>query len=219
MTVSINSALAVFAGGTGMVVFVLVFRQVLVLNRFRAPVPAWRDQIRTARYVMRYDNALEWRGVKLSERRSLTDELRRNIADAAASDGVRSALERLGHPRDLANAIAARDRGPTWALGSAVAIGLWFALQLGALFGLDVLSTGVQQMAPHNASVVVTTPMLPGTTFDVTTDGAGALDRISVKTNRDNWIVPTVGLLIFSSPWRLLTVRRARRASGASVQK
>jgi hypothetical protein len=205
-----------------MVILTLVLGQLLVLIRFRAPVPAWRDQVRTSRYVMRYDNALEWRGVKLSERRSLTDELRRNIADAAASDaaapdGVRGALERLGHPRDLANAIAARDRGPTWALGSAVAVGLWFALQLGALFGLDVLSTGVEQMAPHNASAVVTTPMLPGTTFDVTTDGAGALDTISVEMNRDNLIVPTLGLLVFSTPWRLFTRRAARRPSGDSV--
>jgi len=213
MTTSISSASALLAGSTGMVILTVLLGQVLVLIRFRAPVPAWRDQVRTAKYVMSYDNALEWRGVKLSERRSLTDELRRNIADAAASDSVGSALERLGHPRDLANAIAARDRGPTWALGGAVAIGLWFALQLGALFGLDVLSTGVQQMAPHNASAVVTTPMLPGTTFEVTTDGAGALDRISVETNRDNLIVPALGLLVFSSPWRLLTVRRARRPS------
>lgn len=213
MTTSINSASALLAGSTGMVILTVLLGQVLVLIRFRAPVPAWRDQVRTAKYVMSYDNALEWRGVKLSERRSLTDELRRNIADAAATDGVSGALERLGHPRDLANAIAARDRGPTWALGGAVAIGLWFALQLGALFGLDVLSTGVQQMAPHNASAVVTTPILPGTTFEVTTDAAGALDRISVETNRDNLIVPALGLLVFSSPWRLLTVRRARRAS------
>lgn len=218
MTVSINSAVAVFAGSTGMVLLVLALGWIGAVVRFRAPVASWRDQARTAKYVMSYDNALEWRGVKLSERRSLTDELRRNIADAAASDGVRSALQRLGHPRDLANAIAARDRGPTWALGGAVAIGLWFALQLGALFGLDVLSTGVQQMAPHNSSAVVTTPMLPGTTFEGTTDGAGALDTLSVETNRVNLIVPAVGLLIFSSPWRLVTARRARRAPGDSVQ-
>lgn len=214
MTVSIHSALAMFAGSTGMVLLVLALGWIGAVIRFRAPVASWRDQARTAKYVMSYDNALEWRGVKLSERRSLTDELRRNIADAAASDGVRGALERLGHPRDLANAIASRDRGPTWALGSAVAIGLWFALQLGALFGLDVLSTGVEQVAPHDASAVVTTPMLPGTTFEVTTDGAGALDRISVEMNRDNLIVPALGLLVFSSPWRLFTRRTARRAAG-----
>lgn len=218
MTVSINSALAVFAGSTGMVLLVLALSWIGAVIRFRAPVASWRDQARTAKYVMSYDNALEWRGVKLSERRSLTDELRRNIADAAAAEGVRRALVQVGHPRDLANAVAARDRGPTWALGSAVAIGIWFALQLGALVGLDVLSTGVEQLAQPDAAVTVTTPMLPGTTLEVTTDAAGALDRMSVETNRNNWIVPILGLLIFSSPWRLLTVRRTRRASGGSVQ-
>jgi len=218
MTTSFNSVLAVLAGSTGMVILILVVSWMGVVFRFRAPVATWRDQVRTARYVMSYDNALEWRGVKRSERRSLTDELRRNIADAAAPDGVRGALQRLGHPRDLANAVAARDRGPTWALGSAVAIGLWFVLQLGALFGLDVLSTGVEQVAAPNASVIVTTPMLPGTTFEVTTNGVGALDRISVEMNRDNLIVPLVGGLIFSNPWRLVTRRTARRATDDSVQ-
>jgi len=213
MTTSINAASAVLAGGLGIVLLMFGFSFVWALLRFRAPVRSLRDQWSTARYVFRYDNSLDWRGVAASERRSLTDELRRNIADAAATDGVSGTLERLGHPRDLANAVATRDRGPTWSVGGAVAVGLWFVCQFATFVGLDVLASGVEQMAPPAATVTVTTPVLPGTAYTVVTDATGAAVSMAVASNVLAWLIPTLAFIVFSRPWRLLNARRAGRAS------
>jgi|GEM_PF-1698375 len=212
MTVTIESATAVLAGGAGIVLLVLALGWIGMVIRFRAPVGSWRDQALTAKYVMRYDNALEWRGVARAERRSLTDELRRNIADAAATEGVSDSLERLGHPRDLANAVAARDRGPTWALGSFVALGVWFMLQMGLFFSADVLATGIEQLETSNADVSVTTPVFLGTTFEVTTDAAGDLNSLGVESSAIALLIPALAFVVFSTPWRLGTRKTARSA-------
>ncbi len=208
MTISLQSAAAVLAGGLGIVLVTLGFGVAWTLMRFRAPVRSLRGQFRTARYVFRYDNALEWRGVRLSERRGLTDELRRNIADAAASRDVDDALARLGHPRDLAGNIAARNRGATWAHGSFVALGLWFVFQLATFVGLDVLVTTIEQMAPSNATVMVSPPVLPGVTYEVVTDAAGGVHSTTLETQAlFTFLVPMVGFVVFSRPWRALTRR------------
>jgi hypothetical protein len=196
-----------------MVLLIFGFSVVWGLVRFRAPVRSLRDQWRTARYVFRYDNALDLRGVGASERRSLTDELRRNIADAAAPEGVSGTLERLGHPRDLANAVAARDRRPTWSIGGAVAVGVWLVFQFSTFVGLDVLATSLEQMAPQAASVTVTTPVLPGIAYTVVTDASGEVVSMAIASNVLSWLIPTLCFLVFSSPWRLLTARAPRRAS------
>ncbi|WP_430867823.1 hypothetical protein [Demequina aurantiaca] len=217
MTTSINSVLAVSVGGLGTVLLMFTVGYLVMLLRFRAPVASWRDQFATAKYVLRYDNALDWRGIGTADRRILTNDLRRNIADAATEESLSGILERLGHPRDLASAVSARDRGPTWALGSAVALGVWFLLQIGAVIAVDAMITSVEQLAPSSGAVVVTTPLLLGYTLEVTTDTQGEVDVVSVATNAAMAIVPTLGFVLFSRPWRLVTRRTSRSDSAPSI--
>lgn len=219
MEASMHAALAVLGAGLGIVIVVLVVGFAWALWRFRAPVRGIRAQWLSARYVFRYDNALEWRGVGGSERRSLTDDLRRNIADAAETEGIEGALSRLGHPRDLAGAIAARTQGPRWAVGGAWALGLWFVFQVATFVGLDALTTGLEQVAPPGSVAVVTPQALPGVTYTVQTGAGGSPTSMVLKTNALTWLVPTLGFVLASRPWRLVTRwwTRRRQALGRSV--
>lgn len=181
---------------------------------YRVRVPGPQNQIRAAWYVLSYDDALQWLGVAGKRRKGLLSELRSNIADAAKDAPMRVVLERLGHPRGLARDIAASRRGPSWALGATVAVSLWVAFDLASFVGLDVLSTGIEQLAPADATVAVTSPLLPGVSYDLTTDGAGRVDTISVASNGASFIVPAAAFLLFSRPWRALKRRSTREASG-----
>ena len=202
--------------GASVVVGIAVTAIILFLI-YRVRVAGLRNQIRAAWYVLAYDDALQWLGVAGKRRKALLDELRSNIADAAQDAPMRVVLERLGHPRELARDIAASRRGPSWALGATVGVSLWLAFDLASFVGLDVLTTGIEHLAPANTSVAVTTPLLPGVSYDLTTDGAGKVDTIRVASNLASFILPAGAFILFSRPWRLFTRRAARRASGDSV--
>lgn len=180
---------------------------------YRVRVVGLQDQVRAAWYVLAYDDALQWLGVAGKRRKALLNELRSNIADAAKDATMPVVLARLGHPRELAHGIAASRRGPSWTLGVTVGVGLWLAFGLATFVGLDVLSTGMERLAPANAAVAVTSPLLPGVSYDLTTDGAGKVDTIGVESNLASFVLPAGAFILFSRPWRLLTNRNARRAS------
>ncbi len=213
MNYTFSAAWVVLLVGIAVVLLALASAAVVVMLRLRAPVEGLGDQARSALYVFRYDNALDWLGVGTAERRSRTDELRRGIADAAADGGVQVALTRLGEPKDLARDVAARRRGPMWSAGGIAAVVVGLAFQLGTFVGLDVLATGVERLAVRDASVTSASPLLPGVAYHVTTDHAGALDVIGVETNPLAWLIPVLVFIVVSRPWRLLTARAARRAA------
>lgn len=218
MTTSLTAAMVVLLVGLAVALAALAVAAILVGRKMRAPVAGLRDQALTALYVFRYDNALDWLGVRTAERRSRTDELRSAIADASADGGVRAALARLGDPKDLARDVAARRRGPLWTTGGIAAVVFGLVYQLGAFVGLDVLATGVENLAVSDASVTSATPLLPGVAYHVTTDHAGALDVIGVETNMLAFLIPVLVFFVVSRSWRALTARRARPASGDSVE-
>jgi len=218
MNYTLSAAWVVLLVGIAAVLLALGLAAVVVVLRLRAPVEGLGDQARSALYVFRYDNALDWLGVRTKERRSRTDELRRGIADAAADGGVRAALARLGEPKDLARDVAARSRGPLWSAGGIAAVLTGLGFQLATFVGLDVLATGVEKLAVPDASLAVSTPLLPGVVYDFTTDHAGALGTIGVNTNLLAWLIPVIVFLGVSRPWRLLTARRARHTADDSVQ-
>ena len=131
---------------------------------------------------------------------------------------MRVVLERLGHPRGLARDIAASRRGPSWTLGVTVGVSVWLAFGLASFVGLDVLSTGIEHLAPADASVAATSPLLPGVTYDLTTDGAGKIDTIGVESTLVALILPAGAFLVFSRPWRALKRRSSGHASGDATE-
>jgi len=166
------------------------------------------DQVSTARYVLAYDDALTWLGVQGKRRKSLLAELKSNIADASGDRPVKTALGALGDPRELARAIMAGTRGPSWALGAIVALSVWFVFQFAGFVGLDLIATGVERLNIAGAHLNVSTLLLPGVQFAITTDAKGALDTLSVEMGPLAWVAPILAFAIFSRPWRLIATRR-----------
>ena len=206
MTTSIWAFLAIILASLAILV---VMTLTILFFMFRLAVPGFMAQARTARYAFAYDDALQWLGVSGRKRKELLAELGSNIADAAADASVSEVLARLGEPKDLARAVAATKRGPSWGLGAGVALTLWFLFQLGSYVGLDVLATGVEDLGVADASVHATTYLLPGVEFDMTTGGKGDLDTISVAMGPLFWVAPMLAFALFSKPWRLIRKRRA----------
>ena len=186
---------------------------IILFQLYRVRVPGVMNQVRAVWYVLTYDDALQWLGVSGKKRKGLLNELRSNISDAAKDAPMGVVLERLGKPRELARDIAAPRRGPPWTLGVTVGVCVWLAFGLASFVGLDVLSTGIEHLAPADASVVSASPLLPGVTYDVTTDGAGKIDTIGLESNLAALILPAGAFLVFSRPWRALK----RRSSGEAA--
>lgn len=180
----------------------------IVFFFYRARVGTLRDQIRTARYVFDYDNALEWAGVGRRERQALLDEVRVNIADAAADGGVNEALERLGPARELARSVAIGRKLPKWPRGFAWGIAAAVLVQVAVLVATD----GFFVAAEASGADALSAPsgVLPGVTFDYAPDGFG------VEFGAASWwmwALPLVVFVVGSRSWRQVGTKRARRAS------
>lgn len=176
---------------------------------YRVKVGGLADQVSTARYVLEYDDALTWLGVKGKRRKSLLAELKSNIADASVDRPVKTALAALGDPKELARAIMAGTRGPSWALGAVVGLGVWFVFQFAGFVGLDLIATGVEKLNIAGAHLNVSTLLLPGVEYTITTDAKGALDTLAVEMGPLAWVAPILAFALFSRPWRLLQARNA----------
>lgn len=109
--------------------------------RNRVPGLGFRDGLRAVVYLTQYDAALEYHGLRRRELRARVDEIRANLAEAAAVDGVAAALARLGTPRALASEVAGVRMAPSWMrgvlwMGAGLAVGLVaIAMSLSAFLG------------------------------------------------------------------------------------
>lgn len=183
----------------------------IVFFAYRAPVKGLVAQARTGRYVFAYDDALQWLGLGYRERGRLTDELRSNIAAAAADAPVAEVLERMGPAKDLARGVAARRRGPTWIMGAAAALAaVTFQVVATILMQLTFLST-VKKLASPGETVSVRAPL--GLVFEGTLGDEGWVQAASSTSSAASLILPVVAFLLCSRPWRMLTAKAARRAS------
>lgn len=180
----------------------------IVFFLYRARVGTLSDQIRSARYVFDYDNALEWVGVGLKERQALLVDLRRNIADAAADGGVSAALDRIGPARELARSVAIGRKLPKWPLGLAWGIAAAGLIQSLVLVATDAFFVAAEASGADALSAP--SGLLAGVTFYYAPDGFGA------EFGPASWwmsALPLVAFVIGSRAWRALTNKAARRAA------
>ncbi|NTV39489.1 MAG: hypothetical protein HGA51_05970 [Demequinaceae bacterium] len=199
--------------GTALVIALAVLA--IQFLAYRARVPGVGSQARSARYVVAYDDALQWLGVRYRERERLTGELRANLAAAAADSPMRDVLERMGSPKELARGVAARRRGPTWIVGAAAAMAT-VAAQIAAtmLMQLTFLETVETVSGPGET---VSIRVLMGAVFEATLGADGTAQTFSTTTSAAGLILPVLAFLLFSRPWRLLIAGRAHLSSGDSA--
>lgn len=198
MTVSMGTVLiallVLFAIGLG----ILVRRYFLL----RIPAPSLADRRRSFVYLVRFSNGLLFRGIGDRERRSRVKELRANLAEAAAADGMAEAIDRLGSPRRLAASVVEGRMRPTWVNGI-VAFGL--AIEVAVLLHGIVLDAWVSAAEAGGADTAVgTVSLLPGAHLSYERDGAFWI------TSPWLIILPLVAFLVWSRPWRLLMRDRGR---------
>jgi cbb3-type cytochrome oxidase subunit 3 len=164
MTVSIDSALAVFAGTA---VIIALATLAVLFFAYRARVRGFIAQARSARYVVTYEDALQWLGVRYRERDRLV--------------GVAAAM----------GAVAAQ-------------------VVATMLMQLTFLAT-VEKLAATGETVSVHVPL--GLVLDAKLGDDGWVQAGATTYSAAGVFLPVVVFILFSRPWRLLTVRRARRAS------
>lgn len=189
---------------------------VMLVNRARFSVPgATGADARVLRnYLHTFSRTLSTLGVSRSARRRHVDELKANLADAAAADGVASALQGLGPAGALATGYADYRPRPAWVMGVGAALGTWLvtlfiSFQLGGAFsdGLtDAVGLGggplVGNGARTNAFAV---------TFEWVSRAGGEVD-VHVITPWV-WILPLAAFFVASRSWRALSLRNAATVS------
>lgn len=194
----------------GSVVMIALATLAVLFFAYRARVPGFVSQARSARFVVAYEDALEWLGVGYRERGRLTRELRANIADAAADAPVPEVLTRMGSAKELARGVAARRRGPTWLIGGVAAVAM-IAVQVlvTILMNVSFISAVEAGSVPNH---MVKGTVLPGLTFGARLGDSGVVDSLSA--NFSSWwlILPVLAFILGSRAWRALTNKAARRA-------
>jgi hypothetical protein len=203
MTVSAWTLLAWLLGT--LVITVAVVFAILFLG-YRARVAGPVAQARTARYVFAYDDALQWLGVGYRERGRLTGELRANIAAAAADAPVTEVLARMGPAKELARAVAARRRGPTWVVGATAALATVVAQVVVTILMQLAFIAAVKDAADPGEAVEGS--VLGGLSFEATMGADGHLEMFAATTSGWWLLLPVVSWMLWSRPWRLLTARR-----------
>jgi hypothetical protein len=171
---------------------------ILVVRYFRLRIPGFGSDgsIRSFGYLARFSNGLLFRGIGDRERRSRTLELRANLAEAAKSDGMVKAIQRLGSPRTLAASVVEGRTRPTWVNGI-IAGGIAGFLALlfhGILADAWVTASELSGAETVNGSI----GLLPGATFEYERGGDYALTSIWLL------IIPVLAFLVWARPWRLV---------------
>ncbi|MBN2177378.1 MAG: hypothetical protein JW722_06935 [Demequinaceae bacterium] len=201
-TVSIGTVLIAALGLFAIGITVLVVRYL----RLGISGVGFGDRNRSFLYLLRFSNGLMFRGIGDKERRSRTLELRANLADAAASEGMAKAIQRLGSPRRLAASVMEGRIRPTWVNGI-IAGGV--ASFLAVLFHGILADAWVTAAEVSGAETVNgTIGLLPGATFTYERGGDYTLTSVWLL------IIPVVAFLLWARPWRLVLRDEARVSSG-----
>lgn len=194
---------------TPLVLFMLVAAGGIIglVAKNRVAGSGWRQGLRTAFFLTRYDAALEYHGIGARERRGHVDELRANLTESAREVGMRKSLDRVGPPRLLAAQVAAGLSAPSWLRGGiwAVATGLVGVMAL--LLSSDAFFTGFQEVAAPGQSASWSAL---GWTVQATADaGTGATSlEMSISLLTPVLLILTP-FLLGARAWRLWTSRRS----------
>jgi hypothetical protein len=195
-----DSTIAVLPFETVVIAVLVLFAiglTVLVVRYFRLRIPGFgfADGCRSFAYLARFSNGLLFRGIGDSERRSRTVELRANLTEAAASDGMAQAILRLGSPRQLAASVVEGRTRPTWVNGI---IAFILAAYLAGVFHAILIDAWVSAAEAGGADTAVgTVSLLPGARF--------AYERGGDYSVTSPWllIIPAIAFLLWARPWRL----------------
>lgn len=184
----------------------LIGLAVLMLRYFRLRIPglARGDAFRSFRYLTRFGNGLLFRGIGDRERRSRTLELKANLAEAAASEGMAEAIGRLGSPRVLAASVVEGRQRPTWVSGTIAAMVAGFLSVLLHAILTDTWVTAADLSGVDSLNGTV--GLLPGVQFMYERGGDYRITSIWLL------IIPVVAFFVWARPWRL-----ALKDGGAST--
>lgn len=196
-------------GAVVALVFVLIARM-----RFSVPGAQGADAPVLRTYVHTFSRTLSTLGVSRLARRRHVDELKANLAEAVATDGIRAALEGLGPAGALATGYADYRPRPAWVVGLAAAVLTWLVtafvqVQYGNAYAagwIDAFGFGggdVQGNTAHEAGW--------GITFEAILHGGANID-VHVSSPW-LWILPMISFFIASRSWRTLTMRNAATVS------
>jgi hypothetical protein len=174
----------------------------------RVPGLGFHNSVRAVVYLTQYDAALEYHGLRRRELRARVNELRANLAEAAADGGVSAALARLGPPRVLAAEVAGVRMAPSWMRGV-----IWLA---GAL-AIGLFSLAVSMSAFVGAFESLAVPGDTATwsslfaTMTATASPDGGVDSFQVELPVETFVLLLMLFLVGARVWRLWTGRRERK--------
>jgi hypothetical protein len=195
-----DSTIATFSARSVLIAALVVLAiglTILTVRYFRLRIrgPRRGDARRSFRYLVRFSNGLLFRGIGDRERRSRTLELRANLADAAASEGMAKAIKRLGRPRILAASVVEGRLRPTWVWGTFTGVIAGFVT---VFLHAILLNTWVAAAEASGAETAEgTVEMLPGARFVYEQGGDYRITSIWLI------VIPVVAFLVWSRPWRL----------------
>lgn len=110
------------------------------------------DRLRIARFVWRVDHHLDGH-VPRGRRREIREELRANLRAAGADLGIPVAVQRLGHPRDLAARYIEAAGGPVrWRTGGLAAAGGFLVMHVIVLVFSVAFSAGAETVGGPEAT-------------------------------------------------------------------
>ncbi|GAA4362877.1 HAAS signaling domain-containing protein [Paeniglutamicibacter cryotolerans] len=142
-------------------------------------------------------------------RRAILAELRENLSEAVAVNGMTSALTELGQPRELARQyVELEPKGrPNWGLGAlavTVVFGLWLFGTLVYILGMlgTLESTGQHQAESSFLGVRLITVF---TSSSMGVEFAGFAWPVI--------IFAVTAFVLFAAPWRVMTGKSRRRAA------
>lgn len=142
-------------------------------------------------------------------RRAIISELDENLTEAADINGMRSALDELGNPRELAKQYLEQEPAgrPNWGIGvlaASIVLALW------------VLTTLVYALGMMAALESTGAPRAESTLFGVRLITEFTSASIGVEFAGFAWpaiALAALAFLLFSSYWRVFTGKRRFRAA------
>lgn len=189
----------------------LIAGAVYLVRRVRFSVPGAQgaDARELRSYVHTFSRTLSTLGVSRSARRRHVDELKANLAEAVAADGVRAALAGLGPAGALATGYADYRPRPAWLVGAVAAVLTWMVTMLVHLqYAASYADGWTDGMGSTGGAVSGNVVSITGWGLEFT----GTMDGATIDVHANSpwlWVLPIAAFFIVSRSWRVLALRNA----------